>query len=87
MNWSAGLVALVPAGVVTVTSTVPEPAGAVAVMEVALFTVTVGGRGVDPNFTPVAPVKLVPVMVTEVPPAVGARGRAHTGDGGRAGAT
>ena len=41
MNWSAGLVAVVPPGVVTVTSTVPEPPGRVAVMEVALFTVKV----------------------------------------------
>ena len=39
MNWSAALVAQVPPGVVTVTSTVPVPAGAVAVMVVALLTV------------------------------------------------
>src|SRR5581483_6678648 len=38
--WSAELVALVPPVVVTVTSTVPaEPAGAVAVIWVALLTV------------------------------------------------
>ena len=55
----------------TVTSTVPAaPAGAVAVIEVALLTVKVVAA-VAPNLTPVAPVKLVPVMVTEVPPAVG----------------
>ena len=46
------------------------PAGEVAVIEVALLTVKVVAA-VAPNFTAVAPVKLVPVMVTEVPPAVG----------------
>ena len=44
MNWSAALVALVPLGVVTVTSTVPVPAGAVAVIWVALLTVTSSRR-------------------------------------------
>ena len=38
-------------------------------MEVALFTETTVAA-VVPNFTP-APVKLVPVMVTVVPPAAG----------------
>ena len=33
MNWSAVLVALVPPAVLTVTSTVPEPGGDVAVHE------------------------------------------------------
>ena len=42
MNWSAEPVVLVPPGVVTVTSTVPVPAGAVAVIEVAELTVKVG---------------------------------------------
>jgi hypothetical protein len=70
VNWSFALVAEVPPGVVTVTSTVPAaPAGAVAVIEVALTTVKVEAA-VAPNFTAVAPVKLVPVMVTEVPPPV-----------------
>ena len=46
------------------------PAGAVAVIEVALSTVTRWRRSA-PKFTAVAPVKLVPVMVTVVPPAVG----------------
>ena len=42
MNRSAGLVALVPPGVVTVTSTVPLPVvGAMAVMRVSLLTVNV----------------------------------------------
>src|SRR5437764_823305 len=63
-------VAEVATGVVTVTSTVPAaPAGEVAVIEVAEATVKVVA-GVAPNLTAVAPVKLVPVMVTEVPPAV-----------------
>ena len=53
----------------TVTSTVPLPAGDVAVTWVAQFTTTLVAA-VVPNLTPVAPVKLVPVMVTEVPPAV-----------------
>ena len=70
MNWSAALVALVPLDVVTVTSVVPVPAGDVAVMEVALLTVNDVAL-VAPNFTAVAPVKFVPVMVTDVPPAVG----------------
>ena len=53
------------------TSTVPAvPAGAVAVMLVALLTVKlVGGRRAE--VTAVAPVKFVPVIVTVVPPAVG----------------
>jgi hypothetical protein len=70
VNWSAADVALVPPGVVTVTSTVPAPAGEVAVICVALFTVNVVAP-VAPNFTAVAPVKFVPVMVTLVPPAAG----------------
>ena len=59
-----------PPAVVTVTSTVPAPAGEVAVMEVALFTVKLVAA-VAPNFTAVAAVKPVPVMLTIVPPAVG----------------
>jgi hypothetical protein len=56
---------------VTVTSTVPAaPDGEVAVMLVALLTVKVVAA-VAPNFTAVAPVKLVPVIVTDVPPVVG----------------
>ena len=61
----------VPPGVVTETSTAPaEFAGVVAVIEVALTTVT-PVAAVPPNVTAVAPVKLVPVMVTLVTPAVG----------------
>ena len=46
------------------------PAGAVAVIWVALSTVKPVAL-VAPNLTGVAPVRLVPVMTTEVPPAVG----------------
>ena len=62
MNWSAALVALVPPGVVTVTSTVPVPAGAVAVMPVALLTVKLAAAEA-PKLTALAPVKPVPVTV------------------------
>ena len=55
MYLSASLIALVPPAVVTVMSTVPAvPAGAVAVIDVALFTVKVVAL-VAPNFTAVAP--------------------------------
>ena len=67
MNRSAELVALVPAAVVTVTSAVPIPAGAVAVIWVALLMVK-EPAALLPNLTAVAPEKLVPVMVTLVPP-------------------
>ena len=61
---------LVPPTVVTLTSTVPVPAGDVAVILVALFTVN-EIAAVAPNFTALAPVKFVPVTVTVVPPALG----------------
>lgn len=60
-----------PPGVVTTTLAEPTvPAGVVAVMLVALTTVT-AVAAVPPMVTPVAPVKLVPVMLTLVPPEVG----------------
>jgi len=70
VNWSAAEVALFPLGVVTVTSTeVPaSSAGDVVVIWVALTTVKVVGACV-PKSTPVAPLKLVPVIVTGAPPA------------------
>ena len=70
MNLSAVEVALVPLGVVTVMSWTPVPAGEVIRMEVAETTVRAVPATV-PNLTLVAPVKLVPVKVTTVPPAVG----------------
>ena len=69
----------VPAGVVTVTSTVPVPAGLSAVIVVSLTTVRFVA-GVVPKSTAVAPVKLVPVIVTRVPPAVRTAGRAQARD-------
>src|SRR5437660_8778259 len=53
---SASLVALVPPAVVTVTSTVPVPAGETAVIEVPEFTVTFAAL-VEPNLTTLSPVK------------------------------
>ncbi len=70
MNWSADDVADVPEGVVTVTSTVPVPAGLSAVMVLSLTTVTFVAA-VVPKSTTVAPVNPVPVIVTSVPPAAG----------------
>ena len=78
MYWSAAVVALVPPGVVTVTSTAPASAaaGAVAVILVALTTVT-PLAAVAPNLTALARLRFVPVIVTVVPPpsgpALGAR--------------
>ena len=60
-----------PPGVVTVTVAAPAtPAGAVAVTDVA-DTTTTFVAAFAPNFTPVAPVRFVPVIVTDVPPATG----------------
>jgi hypothetical protein len=71
VNWSAGLVVLVPPGPVTVTSTVPgDPGGDTAVICESLLTVN-ELAGVEPKFTPVAPVKFDPLTVTEVPPVTG----------------
>jgi hypothetical protein len=70
VNWSAGEVALVPPDVVTAMSTVPVPAGLVAVMSIGLETTTLVAW-VGPNET-VAPVaKPVPLIVTVVPPTCG----------------
>ena len=71
MNWSLAPVAEVPPPVVTVMSMVPaEPAGAVALIEIAELTVKLVAL-VAPNLTAVAPVKLVPLIATTVPPVVG----------------
>jgi hypothetical protein len=67
---SADEVADVPAGVVTVTFTVPVPGGLSTVIEVSLTTVKFVA-GVVPKSTSVAPVKAVPVIVTRVPPDCG----------------
>jgi len=70
VNWFAAPVALVPPSVVTLTLTVPVPAGDVAVIWVAEMTMN-DVAAVAPKVTAVAPVKFVPVIVTDVPPAVG----------------
>ena len=70
MNTSAIEVALVPPGVVTVTSTGPFPAGEKAVHDVALAQLTLRAE-FDPNFAVASLVKPVPVIVTGVPPAFG----------------
>ena len=62
--------ALVPPTVVIRTSTVPVPAGAVAVICVALLTVK-PVAAVPPKVTAVVPVKFEPLMVTLVPPVLG----------------
>src|SRR5438105_2578031 len=68
LNRSPGPAALVPAGVVTVTSTVPAfSAGEVAVIWVLLSTVNEVAATL-PKFTAVAPPKAVPAIVTEAPP-------------------
>ena len=59
-----------PPTVVTVISTAPAlPAGEMAVIELAEFTVKLVAA-VEPNFRAVAPLKFVPAMLTEVLPAV-----------------
>ena len=64
------LAALVPPAVVTSTLAVPAlPAGVVQVAEVEEATLT-DVHATPPTVMPVAPVKLVPVMVMLVPPAV-----------------
>src|SRR5438876_12050446 len=70
MTLSASLVGLVPPGVVTVTCAGPAaPAGATKVSDVGEVTVNEVPAAV-PTLTEVAPVKLVPVTVTTVPPLV-----------------
>jgi len=63
--------ALVPPAVVTSTLADPAlPAGVVQVADVEEATLT-DVHATPPTVMPVAPVKLVPVMVMDVPPAVG----------------
>jgi hypothetical protein len=63
---SAGVVALAPCAVVTITFTVPVPAGLLAVMVFAFTTATEVAFAV-PNSTVAPLTKFVPVMVTDVP--------------------
>ena len=65
------MAALVPPAVVTKTLAVPAlPAGVVQVAVVLLVTLK-AEQAEPPTVMPVAPVRLVPVMVIDVPPAVG----------------
>ena len=60
----------VPPAVVTTTSFAPAaPAGVTAVIDVSLTTTTLVA-GLPPTVTLLAPVKLVPVIVMAVPPAI-----------------
>jgi hypothetical protein len=71
VNWSALVAALVADSVVTKTSTEPAaPAGATAVILVDEDTLKLVA-GTVPKSTLVAALKLVPRMVTLVPPLVG----------------
>jgi hypothetical protein len=69
VNVSSATIALVPAGVVTLISTVPVPSGEVAVKRVAELYLTLAA--LVPNLTVDALVNPVPVIVTVVPPATG----------------
>jgi hypothetical protein len=70
VKWSLDDTADVPVGVVTTTSTVPAAIGGdTAVIAVDEFT-TNDAASTPPNVTAVALVKLVPLIVTEVPPAL-----------------
>ena len=70
MKWSDALVAEVPLGFVTVTSTVAaEPAGDTIVSDVS-EEIEMLVPEVAPNFTDVAVRKPVPVTVTVVPPRI-----------------
>ena len=69
MKRSALTGGLVPAGVVTVTLTVPVPAGAVAMTDVGETTVTPVASTV-PKSTVAPGSKLSPLIVTDVPPPV-----------------
>ena len=70
MYWSAAVMGEVPRPVVTRTSTVPVPAGAMALIEPSeLSTKLVAG--VEPKVTALTLAKLVPLIITCVPPPVG----------------
>src|SRR5262249_40904517 len=73
-SWEVNAAALagdVPAGVTTVTETVPAaPDGVTADSELSLQTVN-EGAAMPPNNPPVAPANPLPLSDTVVPPAVG----------------
>ncbi len=68
---SYGDVADVPPAAMTVTSTVPVPAGASAAMDVPLATLKVVAGLSAPKSTAETSLKPVPVIVTQMPPAAG----------------
>jgi hypothetical protein len=70
VNRSAAEAPDAPLGAVTVISTVPVPAGEIAVIKVAEPTVKLAALAA-PNFTADAPVNPVPAIATDVPPAAG----------------
>ena len=71
MYWSAVTTALVPAEVVTkILRVLAAWAGEIATISVSLIK-SASVVATAPKATLVAPVKLVPVMVTVVPPAIG----------------
>lgn len=67
---SPEIVGLVPPGVVTVTSTAPDPAGTTALICAELTTEN-DVAGVGPKLTAVAPVKLLPTTAIVFPPEAG----------------
>jgi len=64
------LAAFVPPAVVTSTLAVPAVPGGVVQVAVVLLTTVNAVQATPPTVMPVAPVKLVPVMVMDVPPKV-----------------
>ena len=62
---------LVPLGVVTIRSTVLTVSAGLIAFSCVSDTKVKPAAGVGPNVTAVAPVKLIPLIVTEVPPAAG----------------
>jgi hypothetical protein len=70
VNWSLPDTAEVTPAAVTVTSTVPVPGGAVAVIWELELTVK-PAAATPPKVTAVVPERPAPLIVTDVPPAVG----------------
>ena len=71
MNWSAELFVEVPALVLAVMSTVPVPAGDVTEHDVAVAQAMFVPAALPKEMVVPPVTKLVPVMVTAVPPAAG----------------
>jgi hypothetical protein len=66
-----GRLPLNPPELITVTVTAPALAAGVVAVMVVLFTTTTFVAAVLPNVTVAPEAKLVPVIVTAVPPAIG----------------